>query len=325
MGWSNVISQNWEREGDGREVEKLQPIQELWSGYGQIARVSFVDGSTVVCKAIDPSGGEDHPRGWTGDLSHQRKLRSYQVESSWYEREHIPSECRWPSCLGQTVDGNVRLIWMEDMDFQGYDLRKGILKKKDLETVLRWLASFHGYTYNSKTEKLWKRGTYWHLGTRPDELKALEDLELKSAAHDLDRILEDCSHRCLVHGDAKVANFCFHREKDDVAAVDFQYIGGGIGMQDLAYFIGSCCEEDKLQGLEDWILDRYFFHFGRSLKKFHPQVDVSEVENCWRPLYDVAWTDFHRFLKGWSPGHWKINTYSERVKARCLKRLAYGS
>ena len=26
-----------------------------------------------------------------------------------------------------------------------------------------------------------------------------------------------------------------------------------------------------------------------------------------------AWADFHRFLKGWSPSHWKINDYSERI------------
>ena len=45
------------------------------------------------------------------------------------------------------------------------------------------------------------------------------------------------------------------------------------------------------------------------------------LENEWRPLYRVAWADFHRFLKGWSPGHWKINSYSERVTEEVIKNL----
>ena len=45
------------------------------------------------------------------------------------------------------------------------------------------------------------------------------------------------------------------------------------------------------------------------------------LETEWRSLYQVAWADFHRFLKGWSPGHWKINSYSERITAEVIKNL----
>ncbi|MGE9289409.1 MAG: choline kinase, partial [Puniceicoccales bacterium] len=38
-------------------------------------------------------------------------------------------------------------------------------------------------------------------------------------------------------------------------------------------------------------------------------------------LYPVAWTDFHRFLKGWSPGHWKIHGYSERLSRSVMANL----
>jgi len=38
-------------------------------------------------------------------------------------------------------------------------------------------------------------------------------------------------------------------------------------------------------------------------------------------LYRVAWADFHRFLKGWSPGHWKLTGYSERVVREVLQQL----
>ena len=32
-------------------------------------------------------------------------------------------------------------------------------------------------------------------------------------------------------------------------------------------------------------------------------------------------SDFHRFLKGWSPGHWKLNAYSERLTSEVVKSL----
>ena len=30
-------------------------------------------------------------------------------------------------------------------------------------------------------------------------------------------------------------------------------------------------------------------------------------------MFYVAWADFHRFVKGWSPNHWKINSYTESM------------
>jgi hypothetical protein len=35
----------------------------------------------------------------------------------------------------------------------------------------------------------------------------------------------------------------------------------------------------------------------------------------------VAWADFHRFLKGWSPDHWKLSDYSERVTREVIAFL----
>jgi hypothetical protein len=45
------------------------------------------------------------------------------------------------------------------------------------------------------------------------------------------------------------------------------------------------------------------------------------LETEWRELYPVAWTDFFRFLQGWSPGFWKINSYSRRLARQVLKEL----
>ena len=114
---------------------------------------------------------------------------------------------------------------------------------------------------------------------------------------------------------AKLANFCFSHD-GRVAGVDFQYVGGGCGMKDVAYFIGSCLYEKECERLEEQILDTYFEHLQ---KQFVLRND--ELEKEWRSLYRVAWADFHRFIKGWSPGHWKINSYSERVTEEVIKNL----
>jgi Ser/Thr protein kinase RdoA (MazF antagonist) len=66
----------------------------------------------------------------------------------------------------------------------------------------------------------------------------------------IDQVLNNCSYQTIVHGDAKLANFCFSKE-GAVSAVDFQYVGGGCGMKDVAYFLGSCLtgKEELLWGL----------------------------------------------------------------------------
>ena len=92
-------------------------------------------------------------------------------------------------------------------------------------------------------------------------------------------------------------------------------------MKDLAYFIGSCLDESSCESRESEILDRYFSTFSRALAIKHPEFDARAIESEWRVLFPIAWTDFHRFLKGWSPGHWKINSYSERLAREVLDKL----
>ena len=169
-------------------------------------------------------------------------------------------------------------------------------------------------------------GTYWHLDTRPDELAALDDVELKRAAAQIDQQLRMARYQTFVHGDAKLANFCFFDDQisdkgEQVAAVDFQYVGGGCGMKDVAYFIGSCLNETDCARYESVLLDYYFSELGDALKMRNSSIKFEAVEQEWRTLYPVAWTDFHRFVKGWSPGHWKIHTYSERLARDVMAQL----
>lgn len=180
---------------------------------------------------------------------------------------------------------------------------------------MAWLAKFHASYLGKVPNGLWESGTYWHLGTRPQELAVLEDQRLREAAAVIDKKLNTCEYKTFVHGDAKLANFCFAKN-GQVAGVDFQYVGGGCGMKDVAYFIGSCLNEMECERLEAQILDTYFEHLQNEMKEKN-----EALEREWRSLYRLAWADFHRFLKGWSPGHWKINSYSERVTAEVINSL----
>ncbi len=296
---------------------EIEVIQSLWSGYGKVVRYGLKDCSikSVVVKHVQLPDQVKHPRGWNTDISHQRKLHSYQVETAWYEQwsKYCDVACRVPECLALENKADEVLMVFEDLDANGFPARRTSVNLDEIKTCLAWLANFHATFMGEKPKDLWPIGTYWHLDTRPDEWKALSDSALKEAAKLIDQQLRSSPYQTFVHGDAKLANFCFSQDGKNVAAVDFQYVGGGCGMKDVAYFIGSCLDEKACERLETQLLDYYFQSLKNALKSKQKPVDVDAVEQDWRQLYPVAWTDFHRFLKGWSPGHWKIHSYSERL------------
>jgi thiamine kinase-like enzyme len=305
------------RSTGARSLTIKEQVQELWSGYGKILRVSLEGAKvqSVVVKHVQIPSLQNHPRGWNTDLSHQRKLKSYQVEMNWYQQYSRHCIARLPYCYTIEQKENQILMVLEDLDESGFSLRKTKLEWEEIEDCLKWLAQFHASYLGIEPKGLWQVGTYWHLDTRPHELSALQDEKLKAAASLIDQKLNACRFKTLVHGDAKLANFCFS-PNGSIAAVDFQYVGGGCGMKDVAYFIGSCMDETNCERLEEKILDTYFASLQQALRQKN-----EPLEREWRALYRLAWADFHRFLKGWSPDHWKINSYSERVVREVIENL----
>lgn len=299
-----------------------QVIQELWSGYGQILRIVLEGGDrqTLVAKHVAMPSERTHPRGWTSDLSHQRKVRSYQVETHWYRSwaSRCDDCCRIPQFLSFADHEDSICLLLEDIDAAGYPSRLTTIGEPEIERCLEWLAEFHALFLGEAPDGLWKTGTYWHLTTRPDELDALDDLPLKAAAEAIDQKLSGARYQTLVHGDAKLANFCFSKSADRVAALDFQYVGGGCGMKDVAYFLGSCLDEEACEERIPALLDLYFAKLKKAIDPRTPETDSQAVIAEWRDLFPFAWVDFHRFLKGWCPGHWKINSYSERLSQQVL-------
>ena len=310
---------------NSREIIYIDNVQSLWSGYGEILRCQLDSPiySSVIVKHVRFPDKRDHPRGWNSDLSHKRKVKSYQIEINWYKNysHQCTNECMVPKLINFESHKNEIFMILEDLDAQGYNLRKTRVNLDEMFACLNWLANFHAQFLGQKPADLWKSGTYWHLDTRPDELKVLSDSNLKKAAAKIDLKLKQSPFQTFVHGDAKLANFCFSQHSFNVAAVDFQYIGGGCGMKDVAYFIGSCLNDKECEQYEKILLDNYFSELTQSVNNIHPAINSKHLEQNWRELYPVAWADFHRFVKGWSPGHWKIHSYSEEITRQVISKL----
>ncbi len=304
--------------------EEIEIIQSLWSGYGKISRYQIHHAllDTVVVKNISLNAVTEHPRGWNTEYAHNRKVKSYVVETNWYEKWSplCNTNCRVPKLLGSFSEGNNQWIILEDLNVN-FPLRKQQLNLLELRVCLIWLANFHATFLFHKPKGLWEVGTYWHLQTRPEEFKKIKNQELKAKAPIIDDLLNQCKYQTIVHGDAKLANFCFSKNGKKVAAVDFQYVGGGCGMKDVAYFLGSCLSSLECKLHQNELLDFYFLELNKSLESGTLAVDFKELEEEWRKMYPIACADFTRFLLGWMPSHQKINDYNLNLMNTVLSSL----
>lgn len=241
---------------------------------------------------------------------------------NWYQHwaGYCDNFCRVPLCYAAEQYQQQILIVLEDLDAAGFPLRKSTLTLAEIKRCLHWLANFHARFLGKNPGGLWPVGTYWHLETRPDEWAVMDDKVLQDAASAIDQRLSSCQYQTLVHGDAKLANFCFSNDGQSVAVVDFQYVGGGCGMKDVAYFLGSCLDDEECESLEQELLAEYFSALQQATARIDG-LDWDALEQEWRALFAVAWTDFYRFLSGWMPGHWKINRYSKKLAKQALGGL----
>jgi len=315
--WYNLVLDNTK----AIDIDATETVQELWSGYGEIIRVTLVPNEcgTVIVKLVDPPDFEQHPRGWNTNASYLRKVRSYDVEQHWYSKwsSHCDINCRIPAFIASHQVKNQRVIVLEDLDAAGFSIRYSRLDFAKARYCIRWLANFHARHLNIPPDGLWPVGTYWHLATRSDEYNAMQPGNVKDKAQAIDALLNNCVYRTVVHGDAKVANFCF--SEDSVAAVDFQYVGGGCGMKDVAYFFGSCFTESECELWVPELLNEYFEILTNRVDS--TKINTEALEKEWRSLFAPAWTDFYRFLLGWMPDHKKINRYTEALARDTLRQV----
>jgi len=304
------------------QLEKTQTIQSLWSGYGELYRVACpgAQEKSHIVKSVHLPKVASHPRGWSGERGHNRKVKSYQVETTWY-RHYVPkfiADCPMPEAhyLEQNEQGF--LLVLTDLDEVGFNQRPRSLSGRDLRPYLSWLAKFHARGLNAEVDGLWDPGSYWHLETRPEELEAIADKRLKRLAPTIDQRLRQATYQTIIHGDAKLANFCVDEPNQRVAMVDFQYVGRGCGIQDVAYFLSSALSPSECAARESEALKIYFEELSEALDTHATAVQVIEE---WRDLYKWAWADFVRFLAGWAPSHYKLDRYSLDLTNEVLEEL----
>lgn len=262
-------------------ISGVRIIRSLWAGYGTIARVGLVGREVpeVVVKEVRPA-----PSSRESAVSDARKQRSYAVEAAFYT-SYAPTlgeRVRVPRLLGHREWPSARVLVLEDLARSGFDA------PPTTAGILAWLARFHAATLGVAPEGLWGTGTYWHLATRQEELARMQDACLRAKAAQLDAELSSARYVALVHGDAKPSNFLGSRSKG-VAAVDFQYVGAGVGVKDVAYLLDGEPERD-----ESAHLDRYLEALADAVGPRGP-----DVAREWRALYPLAKEDFRRFLDGW--------------------------
>jgi len=306
-----------------KTIVRQERIQSLWGGYGELLRCYFQDSSaSVVVKKIQVPDIKTL-RGKAEIFSHERKLKSYQVELSWYRNYagRCTEFCRVPALIESGSQKNEINFVLEDLNAAGYSVRKSFLQLEEAKSCLSWLANFHALFLGEKPHGLWKTGTYWHLKTRPFELENLKEKDWVCAAPLIDKALSQAEFLTFVHGDAKLANFCFSKN-GSVAAVDFQYTGGGVGVKDVAYFLDSCFPEDFIERKEAELLNFYFNALKNVLRELRPQIDAAALEAEWRRLYDFAWIDFYRFLKGWTFENSRISNYTKKLAEKVFCEIA---
>ena len=79
---------------NSKRIESTELIQKLWNDYGDLLRIYLSGGeyNSVILKHIKIPDNQNHPKGFSGDISRKRKINSYLVETNWY-----PS-CKLISC-----------------------------------------------------------------------------------------------------------------------------------------------------------------------------------------------------------------------------------
>lgn len=288
-------------------------VQVLWGGCGELLRLSW-GGQHQILKCIRP------PRQASQSVSDRRKKRSYEIEQAWYRSlSRADSLPRVANCLAVGEVDGLRLILLEDLADSGFSPTRS-LQSAHLASALEWLAQFHASQLGQSREDLWEQGSYWHLETRPEEWQRMPAGSLKSQAGALDRCLRRARYQTVIHGDAKPANFLWDAPARSAAAVDFQYVGRGCGIRDVAYFLDGCLGDEGCQQQAQGWLDHYFARLGEWLRRLgHGQV-AEAVEQEWRALFPVAWADFTRFWIGWA-GHQGLEAYTRDQVERAFSVL----
>ncbi|KAI8820489.1 Ecdysteroid kinase-domain-containing protein [Fimicolochytrium jonesii] len=220
-------------------------VASLWAGYGTISRITAQETSSkrkvsYILKTVEADRGDPKDEG------HNRKVTSYKVEGTFYEKEQFAKSLK-NSLVGEVPIPEPLAVRMSSGDRDGFSL--GILMSDlhpvysrssssldfaDACSALTWLARFHAHFWGSEPSRsptdakgtlspsgIWKEGSYWHLGTRTAEFESIPRSKRWDpfrrhggtiATMLASRMQEDevgMRYRTVLHGDPKAENILF--------------------------------------------------------------------------------------------------------------------
>ncbi|KTD98015.1 kinase [Pseudoalteromonas sp. H71] len=303
-----------------KHIEIGETLTSLWSGCGSIVECRL-DNVPCVIKAIKIPNHINHPKIKQSKFALKRKQQSYHVEYHFYKlySHHLPKTAKSIACVSAINCGDEYALVFKNFTQFGFTQASSL----HIKPILKWLAHFHAFNLNKQHDELWGQGCYWHLNTRPDEFNALmsntnNEFDIKVVAKKLAYQLKHAKYKTLIHGDAKLANFAVNLN-NEIRGYDFQYTGAGVGIVDVMYFMTSCFSCEELYAHAENELAYYFDELEHALALHQPDIAVHAVTNEWKALWSAAWADFYRFLAGWSPEHYKINSYMHEQVVRWFK------
>ena len=207
---------------------------------------------------------------------------------------------------------------------------------------------------------LWRQGTFWTLTRNKDKHMLMcktYDAEIKSRLckeHDASvltpsvlqlgqrlniaakvihqRLQPEYSRNkicwfTLLHGDLKGANIKFTQDNLNAGVYDFQWAGGGLNCQDIAYFMISAVHPSALIHEEE-LLQEYFIQYKSflSLKKFKKKMPSSQLMTFseFHMLYEIALLDFMRWLIGYGLWGGPAESWSLQKADEILSRIDRG-
>lgn len=292
----------------------------LWSGCGQI-QSGFYDLQPVIVKLSEIPENINHQVINQSDFAKQRKDTSYLNEINFYNDPKCQAAFAnvRPRCYFAKRINALNVLILEDFKLKSFQNIDNY-KLEHIYAVIEWLAQFHANGLNFNKPDIFSIGGYWHLETRPDEYKKMGSNELKRQARYLADSLYKAEYQTLIHGDSKLANYAFDKDYN-VLGYDFQYVGSGIGLQDVMLFMTSVFDGDACEKYEISILNLYFQSLSKALSNTMSIKEYELLEHEWRTLWPIVWSDFYRFLSGWKPEHKKITHFMQNKFVEVINNI----
>ncbi len=291
------------------------------------------------------------------DTSEKTMIRreSFAVERRFYDNVILQERLRnaaltIPKVLASDLDGSrawpAFCILMNDLT-TNYPLHPDRMSLQQAASALQWIATFHACFWgDSFPHVLWDRGAFWtrtctvqgiasawvathqfieskypqFLTSRTASIGHRLQTAGPSITDFLTEYAQNRNYRTVIHGDYKAANLFFAKDTKNVAAIDFQFTGGGVGAEDVAYLLYPDAFGEWFAH-EEMLLQTYHETLGAQLvlqRKGGPSTLPFET---FFKFYELARLDMTRH---WLCKEWIATTEGEAKMVSALERALNG-